>query len=242
MAEVTAYAITPSTGADPGALTFIGTFGGAGGLTVQPTGIAASGKFVYTSNNPSTTIAGFSIDSAPVPGALSNLSDSPFAGLPAQTGVVAHPNNQYVYVLSSNLGQTQVGVFSVNPLTGTLEPILGSPFMTTGFQNPIGITLDPLGERLFTTNTGGSIGVVIFAVDPNTGALEKVGDVRTTSASPVAVAVDPSSESAYVVGGPIGAGKIQGFIIDGDTLQPGTTIAAGVNPVGVVVDPSGKFV
>jgi DNA-binding beta-propeller fold protein YncE len=60
---------------------------------------------------------------------------------------------------------------------------------------------------------------------------------------PRAIAVDPNSKFAYVIGGPVvGPGWIESFRIAGATPEPIVQLPAGDFPQSVVVDPSDKFV
>jgi 6-phosphogluconolactonase (cycloisomerase 2 family) len=257
--SVTAYSITPS-GTDMGKLTLINTFP----ATASMFGIAAdpSGHFVYAADN--NLVSGFSIDTTPIPGALTGVPGSPFSTAPAfgPQGIAVHPNDKYIYVTISNNGgepiarNNGVALFTFNPTTGALN-LPGTFFL--GGLNPgdsrdaVSVTVDPLGRFVyqannlsFTPGTGptpfGSVSA--WTVDFGTGALTFVNNFAagTSSGGPAQVAVDPRDKFAYVAGG----GVATAFTINRTTgvLTPTVppTFTAGLNTLSVAVDPSGKFV
>ena len=131
-------------------------------LAVDPTG-----KFVYVADQQSDSISGYTID--PATGTLTPIAGSPFAGGSNPSGVAVDPTGKFVYVANfSNNGVGSVSGFTINPATGALTPIAGSPF-TTG-TGPLYVTVDPTGKFVYVTN-GSSTNVSGFSIDPATGAL-----------------------------------------------------------------------
>jgi YVTN family beta-propeller protein len=89
--------------------------------------------------------------------------------------------------------------------------------------------------------------VSMFTINATTGVLTSIGAIDA-GITPASVAVDPSGRFAYAASGAFsagGTGKVFMYIINTATgaltaIAPGT-IAAGVSPNAVAVDPSGRF-
>jgi 6-phosphogluconolactonase len=100
-------------------------------VAVDPTG-----QFLYAVNigylpGYGSGVSGYTIDSTS--GALTPISGSPF---PAGTNLIAvalDPTGTYAYVTNhDSSGAGWVSGFAINPTTGVLTPIAGSPFPTAG--------------------------------------------------------------------------------------------------------------
>src|SRR5262249_5371958 len=141
-------------------------------LTLFTIDLYAQGNFVYINNNPGTvstpapnTVSAFSVSPT---GVLTPVPGSPFStgGTGTGAGVFAGDraaicmvgNRLYV----ANQGSNNVSGFDINPTTGALTPILGSPFATFGSAGGFGISLDcvPNGQFLIASN-GGSFDITV---------------------------------------------------------------------------------
>jgi 6-phosphogluconolactonase (cycloisomerase 2 family) len=78
-------------------------------------------------------------------------------------GYSVSPDGQRLF--SALYGPDQIGVFDINPLTGALSAISGSPFATGLAGNPVDSVLDAMGTRLFVVarNATSNIGVYDLA-------------------------------------------------------------------------------
>lgn len=91
--------------------------------------------------------------------------------------IEVHPNGKFLYesnrrtVSEFARGPETIGVFSIDPATGTLAPVEQSP---TGGAMPRNFKIDPSGSYLLTANEL-SNNVVVFKIDTNTGRLTKTG-------------------------------------------------------------------
>ena len=74
-------------------------------------------------------------------------------------GYSVSPDGQRLF--SALYDPDQIGVFDINPLTGALSAISGSPFATGLTGNPVDSVLDAMGTRLFVVarNATSNIGV-----------------------------------------------------------------------------------
>lgn len=110
-------------------------------------------------------------------------------------GIAIDPAGRFLFVASGNT--PDLFVFTIDPNTGTLAAVAGSPFSLgcvpwwtqtiippTGCS-PGGITVDPSGAFLYVTG-GYSNTIYGLSIDPNTGALALLPD------SPVATTPYPA--------------------------------------------------
>ncbi len=128
-----------------------------------------------------------------------------------------------------------VSAYAINPHTGALTPVAGSPFKAG--THPLSITIDPYGESVYVANSD-SNNVSAYEIDPNTGALTPLtGAPFVSGASPFSVAIDPSNKFAYVANS--NANNVSGFAIDSTTraLAPlaGAPFAAGGSPYSIAI-------
>ena len=155
---------------------------------------------------------------------------------------------QFAYVASN--GSDSVSGYTIDPNTGALTAIAGSPFPAGSF--PVSVAVDPSGKFAYVANnspfSGGNGNVSGYTIDPNTGALTAIADSPfPAGAGPASVAVDPSGKFAYVTNAPFssGTGNVSGYTIDPNTgaltAIAGSPFPAGAGPVSVAVDPSGRF-
>lgn len=114
---------------------------------LNATSALAQGNFVYTNDNAngSNTVTGFSVDSS---GVLTRIPGSPFLtggdgsgdGFFAADRITVAGN----FLFASNAGTFDVSVFSIDPGSGNLTLVPGSPFPTGGYGgNGIGLAATP---------------------------------------------------------------------------------------------------
>lgn len=196
-------------------------------LALLPTGLAAQ-VYIYTNNDlpGQNYISGYAVDAN---GAVSEVSGSPFStGLGQQgSGGGFHSANRIIivnnFLYASNSGTNTVSVFSLNPNTGYLTPVSGSPFSTDAFNDPsqsgISLAATPDGKYLFAGSTGydsqfNPAPITIFNIDSSTGAL------TITNKSPVAAggamsAMKVSPDGNYLLVAIPGSKAIAVFAIHG---------------------------
>ena len=148
-------------------------------------GLEAQSRFVYANNDvyPSNTVSGFSSDSN---GVLTPIPGSPFATGGGGTsggalGVdrITVAGGKFLY--ASNGDTQNVSAFSVNPTTGVLAPVAGSPFSdgaSSGFGD-ISLAASPNGKFLFAglaLNTS----IVTFSIGTD-GSLTELSSVGVTN-------------------------------------------------------------
>jgi len=199
-----------------------------------------SGKFLYVSNlNDSFGgISAYTIDSTS--GALTPITGSPFptqSNFPGPNRMAIGGGGMFLYVGMSGTTNANNGIsaFSINPNTGALTQITGSPFPAG--NDPQGIATDPSGKFLYTANSQDNT-VSAFTIDGSSGTLTPVsGSPYATKAGPEALAIDPGGQFLYV--GENSTTGIEAFTIDatsgGVTSMAGSPFAPGSTVNGLAV-------
>ena len=136
-------------------------------------------SFVYTNNNAGfiNSVTAFSVAAN---GALTNIGTFSTGGSGAGGGLFAANRartctvGNRLYVTNESLSSNSVSGFDINPVTGSLSLVPGSPFATGGTATGSGISLDctPNGNFLIAAN-GGSNNITVFSIGAN-GALTPV--------------------------------------------------------------------
>ncbi len=148
---------------------------------VLASGLGAQSRFVYANNDvPSTnTVSGFTANSN---GVLTQITGSPFAtggggvaGGASGVDRITVAGGKFLY--ASNGGTQNISAFSVNPTTGALTPVAGSPFSdgASAGSGDISLAASPSGQYLFAgvaTNTT----VVTFSIGTD-GSLTELSRV-----------------------------------------------------------------
>jgi 6-phosphogluconolactonase (cycloisomerase 2 family) len=150
------------------------------------------------------------------------------------------PASPFLYAVNQTAGN--VTGYTVDPGSGSLGIIQGSPFPIQPVSHPSSVAIAPAGNFLFVANgTEGTIAV--FSIGGN-GALAQAGLPVSVGAGamPASIAVEHSGRFLYVTDSAHNA--VAGFAIQGNgTLTPisGSPFAAGVTPLGLGIDPQGAL-
>jgi 6-phosphogluconolactonase len=167
--------------------------------------ITPSGRFLYVSNQDDATVSGFAIDDG---GQLHDILGSPFKTGLRPRFIVVDPPGHFVYVVnhgvnpytdrnaasSGTFGYVHgsgctISVFAIEPDTGALTQISGSPFDSGGI-NPISAAMDPAGKYLFVGNIS-SNNVSVFQINHESGIIRPVpGSPFQAGNGPVSIAFD----------------------------------------------------
>lgn len=154
LTPVTAAGIIPvAAGSNPGA------------VAIDPTG-----RFVYVPGNGNDgSVAGYSINRTT--GVLTPLPGSPFPTNGEFPGAIAiDRSGRFMYVgqsVGSFSGST--AVFAIDPVTGALSQVPGSPFPVAEGRVSA-LALSPDGRHLFT----GGVGIGTYAVNTTTGVPTRI--------------------------------------------------------------------
>lgn len=168
------YTFDPMTGAlAPNTPARVMTAAGAGPRHIA---IAPGGMHAYLVNELDSTLVTYSL--APSTGLLTSLQTvstraSGATGTNTGAEIAVHPSGEFVY--SSNRGDNNIAVFSINAGTGMVTPAGHTP---TGGMTPRMFAIEPTGKWMYVANQNSS-NVITFAIDGTTGALTRTGSPLT---------------------------------------------------------------
>ena len=229
-------------------------------VAVDPQSIALdpAGRFAYVLNGGcdggGAYVSMYTIN--PTTGALASI------GPPVSTygfgvyagSITVDPFGKFAYV--TNEGDPwgyedgsygSVAMYTIDATTGALTSTGTINGNCPGLCNPGVMVVDPSGKFAYVVTGGAGIpfNVAMYTIDATTGALTSIGTIAA-GPDPTSVAVDPAGNFVYVAtenATPGLAGGVSMYAINAATgaLASIGTIAAGPDPVSVVVDPSGKF-
>jgi 6-phosphogluconolactonase len=232
------------------AQTFVQVSGSPFSTGVGPNQVAfsPSGSLLATINSADGTISVFSIDRST--GGLTQVPGSPFAAGGDSSGLAFSPSGSLLatpicaeVVSHGACSQFGVSVFSVNPSTGSLSQVPGSPFATA--PGAKAAAFSPSGNLLAVTTASS---VTVFSVDSATGSLTQVpGSPFATGAgtgtNTTALAFDPSG-SLLATANPA-SNSVTVFSVDSSTgslsQAPGSPFAVGGEPYSVAFSPTGNL-
>ena len=233
---VTAYA----SDANSGALTQVGVFSAGPDATT----IAAdpSGNFLYVASVTSQSTHTFAVNTTT--GALtlvenSNARHAPiFVALTSgNTAVTTRPK----FVYQANFGSSNLSAFSVDPATGTLAALAGSPFSIGG--SPASVATSPDGRFVFVADFTGNT-IAAFLADTSGVLTPVTGSPFAVPSSPRDVWVDPSGLYLYVAH-QSASDNLSMFNIDQSTgvlsLISGSPLTVGSAPESLTMTPAGKY-
>jgi DNA-binding beta-propeller fold protein YncE len=185
---------------------------------------AAAKRNLYMAGS-SELVAAFDIA---VDGNLTSLGTiSTGVGTTTPGGAAMTPDGRFLFV--PNFGSNNVSGFAVQP-DGTLDPLAGSPFPTTG-EALLGIAVAPAGDRLYVADRGTSLtGGRIFGFEIGSdGALTALpGSPYPAPFTTQMPGIAPDGKHLYTAHN--GAGKIDIYTINAD----GSLTPAGPTPAGSV--------
>jgi 6-phosphogluconolactonase len=154
-------------------------------LLALVSGLEAQPRFVYGNNDSlsTNTVSGFSADSN---GVLTQITGSPFATGGGGTGGgalgparITVAGGKFLY--ASNGGTHNISAFSINPTTGLLTPITGSPFSDSASagMGTISLAASPNGQFLFE-GVDSNTTIVTFSIGTD-GSLTELSSVMLPS-------------------------------------------------------------
>jgi 6-phosphogluconolactonase len=184
--------------------------------------ITPSGNAVYVANPGIGTVTAYSFSSST--GALTQVPGSPFISGAGASGLAVDGSGRFLYVanpsalnpLVSTIGN--ISGFNIDAVSGTLTPILGSPFTSTVGMSPSAITVDPSGRFVYAVTPGSSFSIWCFAITSTNGQLTAVlNSPFSQPAGELFAITDPAGGYFYI-------GSQLAHTIAGYTLDPSTGV------------------
>jgi 6-phosphogluconolactonase (cycloisomerase 2 family) len=150
--------------------------------------------------------------------------------------VAVEARGRFLYIGSGN--PSAIVGYSIDPATGALTPIPGSPFAISSSVGVQALVSDGAGKFLYA---GGS-GISVLAIDPTTGALTQIpGSPFGILSNAYGLAMDPQNRFLFVSG----TSGLTSYAINGTTgaltALAGSPFYNGGIAAGVSFDGSGKF-
>ncbi|MGD0793464.1 MAG: beta-propeller fold lactonase family protein [Terriglobales bacterium] len=234
--DVSVFSIDPASGAlseVPGSPFF---------ANADPTEIliTPSGKSVYVTNPLIGMVTAFSFSN----GVLTQVPGSPvFSGAGAY-GLAVDGSGRFLYVANPSASNSSVPTignisgFNIDPVTGALSPILGSPFTSTTGTGPTALTIDPSGRFVYAVTPGSSFSIWCFAITPTNGQLVAItSSPFSLAAGGLFALIDPSGNHFYI-GSPTANG-VEGYTYNPSTGAPtviaGSPFSTGTAPGKMVI-------
>ena len=237
LGEVSVFSIDPNTGA-------LSPFGSPVPANTNPTEIlfTHSGQFVYVTNPEIGMVTGFSFAN----GVLSLVPGTPVSSGEGggALGLAVDPTDQFLYVTNPSATNPppyqfttgNISGFNIDPTTGALTPIVGSPFTSTvGGAGPTSITVDPTGSLVYAVTPGSSLSIWCFQITYPSGQLVLVTNSPfSVPAGALFALFDPSGRFFYI-GNALG--------LEGYTYNPTTGVLTAIpgSPFTTLTTP-GKMV
>jgi 6-phosphogluconolactonase len=144
---------------------------------------------------------------------------------------------RFAYI--ANRQSNSISAFGIDPGTGALLPLSGSPFASNG-TTPTALIVDPNGQFLYVANSGSNT-VSVYSINATTGGLSAVGQPVATGTGPGAVVVDPTDHFLYVAN--LASNNISAFELGSGTLTPvaNSPFEVEAEPASLTIDPNGNF-
>lgn len=149
-----------------------------------------------------------------------------------------------------------VAAFTINPATGALTAVAGSPFLSGGPDfGPTALALDPSGNFLYVANQGtpppaatpvgagistySIAGNGVLTADSVVGSPFSTGGVQN---SPDALVIDPAGPYLYAASNDAPTGTVEGFSIAAGILTPLNSQTSGNVPFSIAIDTTNHVV
>src|SRR5580704_2112139 len=216
-------------------------------------GCSTTSHYLYATVPAANELAVYRED--PFSGTLTALAGTPYTVGDGAQSVVVHPSGKFLYVANPGQNENDISLFDilsngyVNEIPPRTTVAVNGNGTPGGGAQPKLLVMDPAGNYLYVMNTA-SDNISVFSIDSSTGALTQVptSPASLSGLTPLNMVLTPTGNFLYigVAGGQIGTayGSILGFSVSSGALQllnPPLTSADGVNPNGLVIDPSGTY-
>jgi 6-phosphogluconolactonase len=170
------------------------------------------------------------------------------------------PSSRFLYVAGGLGNDTSISAFTIDPSTGVLTAVSGSPF--TAGAGTVSLAVDFTGKFLYTADSAGDGGfppsgnsISEFSIDGTTGALTLTSQTAcfTLGIAPFALAeivvTDPAAGFLFATNTSANDSDVCSYSINSmGVVQPVTGAPFSLDPgdlaapAAVAVDPFGKFV
>jgi uncharacterized repeat protein (TIGR01451 family) len=202
----------------------------------------AQGQFVYVNNNDvgPNTVSAFSVGA--------NFALTPVAGSPFLTGGIGGSGGLFAaqraevcamgdFLYVTNQASSNISVLAINPATGALTPVAGSPFPVPG-SGDISVACTPNGQFLLAARSS-SHDIAVFSRGAG-GSLTQVAGSPFAAGGSLPVGVKVTPDGRFVIVTLLGSNAVAVFSIDAGGVL--TQVAGSPFPVaetGLKESPAG---
>jgi len=153
------------------------------------------------------TVSGFTLSTSGAPSLVGSQT-----GPNSTEGIVVDKSASFLFV--SDFQNGTVDALTINPTSGSLSAVAGSPFSAGPAPGAGGLAVDPSTRFLYVTQMN-SAAVAGFTVAAGTGVLTPIpGSPFPAANTPVQAIVDPSGKFLYVSNLNDASGGISAYTID----------------------------
>lgn len=160
--------------------------------------------------------------------------------------------SRFAYVATSS---GYIAGYVIDPNTGALAPVPGSPFLAPNGLSVFSVTVDPSGRFLYAANGPANFspyltgGISAYTIDSSTGSLSLVsGSPYPAPCCQIGVAsltADPTGKFLYAVVAAYGYSAVEAYAMDQTsgalTEAPGSPFVVSTAAAPVSITPNGKF-
>jgi 6-phosphogluconolactonase len=202
-----------------------------GGVQSHCVAFDAAGTHVFVPNKGLNNVAQFNFDATS--GALTANSPATVAA-PSNSGprhIALHPNGRFAYVLNELSSSMSAYSVSTNGTLTMLDTKSALPSGFSGTNTGAHVEVSPDGTLLFGSNRGHN-SIVVFSLDPTTGAMTLLEHESTRGETPRDFDVDPAGK--WLVVANQGSNNLTVYGIAANGLTPvGSAVTGPMGPAAV---------
>jgi 6-phosphogluconolactonase (cycloisomerase 2 family) len=234
LGKIYGYTIDPNSGA----LTATPNSPYLDGTAPAAVSLAPNGKFAFSASDNGLKIQAFTIDQTSGALTLVGTYSTGFATGSTFPDIAVDSHSAHLYLASA--GDGQVAGFSIDPNSGALTALSGSPY--TSGPNASGIpAFSPDGTHLYVVDENATGGVFGYSINAD-GSLAKIaGSPFTSGPQPYWISFTPNGKFAYVSNS--GAATVSAYSVDPTsgalTALATATYPVDGNPKDLTIDPAG---
>jgi 6-phosphogluconolactonase len=220
------------------------------GLVLAAAGIAGSvgcstqSHYLYATLPAANEVAVYRED--PIAGVLTQITGSPYSVGDGAHSLVIHPSGKYLYVANPGQNENDVSLFDIAE-NGVLSEVFPRTTVAPLGLQPELLVMDPSGNFLYVMNAA-SENISVFSINTTSSSLP-LGSLTQIAGSPFPIGLAPlnmqlapSGKFLFVTAAGTPLGLIEGFSVNAGVLQfVSLTNSEGLNPFGVAIDPTGKY-
>ena len=156
--------------------------------------ITPSGKFVYVTNPSIGFITAFKFAA----GVLTPVQGSPFPSGAGVSALAVESGEHFLY--AANTIANTISGFAIDPTTGSLTVVPGSPFTSTAGTGPSAMAIDASNKFLYVATQGSSDSIWAFTWNETTGTLTAASNspFNLLSAGGLFLLMEPNGGFFYV--------------------------------------------